>query len=106
MKLTLAIVALAALADAIGVDGDKDPLEILWKKTPRDLRRNGTRFDRDIEANRVDYDELAREECKEGAMAFDDICHGVKNDKKFVDWRNERDSDGEDHECAHSDEPS
>ena len=105
MKLALAIVALASLADALAV-GEKDPLQRWYTRAPRNLKRKGTRFDRDIEANRVDYDQLAREECKAGAEAFDEYCHGVTNDKKYADWRNGRDSDGEDHECAHSDEPS
>ena len=106
MKLTLAIVALVALADAIAVDGGRDPADKAWTKKPRGLRRNGTQFDRNTEANRVDYGQLARKECIAGAMAFDDVCLGVKNDKRYVDWRNERDPDGEDHECAYSDEPS
>ena len=109
MKSALAIAILAALSSALAVDGaiaEETPLKELLKKLPKDLRRNGTRVDRDIEANAADYDQLAREECKAGAMAFDEYCHDTAGGKRFGDWRNVRDPDGEDHECAYSEEPS
>ena len=108
MKLIFASAVLAAISYAVAVDGDNEemPLEKLYKVSPKYLRRNGKRFDRDIEAHRVDYDQLTREECREGAMAYDKYCHGVTKRFRNVDWRNVRDSDGEDHECAYSDEPS
>ena len=39
-------------------------------------------------------------------MAFDEYCHDTKKGKRFGDWRNVRDPDGEDHECAYSEDPS